>query len=53
MNSQRTASMPRCMPSQVGENAARELWTAFFDHVQKVESSVWREVPELRVTVQR
>jgi hypothetical protein len=38
---------------QVGENAARELWAAFFDHVKKMESSVWREVPELRVTVQR
>jgi hypothetical protein len=38
---------------QVGQSGARELWAAFFDNVTKIESSVWTEVPELRVTPQR
>jgi hypothetical protein len=37
----------------LGEEAARLLWASFTDQVTSIDSSIWVEVPELRVTVQR
>lgn len=37
----------------IGEQAAQELWGEFSSQVEAIDSSIWMELPELRVTAQR
>jgi hypothetical protein len=37
----------------IGEQAARELWGAFTAQVESLDSSIWVELPELRVETKR